>query len=316
MNTDNKISKVNIIILNYNRLNDTINCLNSMLKIDYINYEIIVIDNYSSDNSFKELKYLYKKVTKINIIQTNQNLGYTGGINFGITLAMKDQPDYILLINNDTLVEKNFLSELINSMERNPDAAVSGGLILAEHDKSTIWYAGGKQIEWRGLAIHNSKGININKYNDYKIENVTFITGCMMLLRCKHLDKIGLLDERFFMYLDDIEYSKRIINKGFKLLYNPKSVIYHKILEKKDNPFICYYSARNRFLFINSSLVGINKIIANIYFAVVILLKLFIWRFFKNKYYNAAIFGLKDYFSKNFGKARGLQFLINNDPEN
>jgi hypothetical protein len=129
-----------------------------------------------------------------------------------------------------------------------------------------------------------------------------------MLLKVSCLEKTGLLDERFFMYLDDIEFSRRIINNGLKLLYVPTAIIYHKVLGEKESAFKLYYSVRNRLLLISVSFGKISGTISVIYFVIVIIIKIFYWLFTNQLFAKAAVKGLSDYNRKNFGKGRGFLF--------
>jgi GT2 family glycosyltransferase len=296
-------SKVGILILYYNRYEDTVACVNSILNIDYNNYKIILVDNCSNDGSFEKIK---KELKGIEILQTGSNLGFTGGINYGIKYLLKQNYDYILTINNDTIVEKDFLSILVEAMENEPEAVAACGTILNEHDREKIWYASGKIVGWRGLAVHLNKGKKFIPSS--KVEYVTFITGCLMLLRASSIEKIGLLDEKFFMYLDDIEYSQRIINKKFKLLYVPGCIIYHKVFGEKESAFKLYYSVRNRLLLISTAFNKITGFIASVYFLLVITLKIIYWLYSNPVFAKAAIAGLSDYIKKNFGQGHGNLF--------
>jgi len=302
----NNVPFITIVVINYNRAQDTIECIQSINDIDYPNFIILLIDNCSTDNSVDILR---KQLKDVEIIKTEKNLGYTGGVNYGLKIAQEKQSDYILLINNDTLVEKTFLTEMVSAMENDQKAAVACGTILCEQNRKEIWYAGGKIVKWRGLAIHKGKKSILNYENSNRPVYTTFVTGCMMLIRTKYLQEIGLEDERFFMYLDDIEMSARIQRKGFKLLYVPASVIYHKVLDKDKSPFMLYYSVRNRLLLISLMLSSSMKLIANIYFLSVITLKMIIWKFNNPVFFKASKYGLEDYFRKNFFKGRGFEFL-------
>ena len=297
---------VTIIILNYNRPFDTFECIESLKKIDYTPFHIILVDNCSTDNSVVIFR---EKLKDVNIYLTQENLGYTGGINFGLRIAEKFSSDYILLLNNDTIVEKNFLKNLVNAMENDKSAAAACGTILCEHKRDEIWYSSGKLIKWRGLAIHKLKGSNFSKLKFKTPVYTTFITGCMIILRDEFLKKIGYEDERFYMYLDDIEFSARIQQLGYKLVYVPDSIIYHKVLNESESSFKLYYSVRNRLLLISLISRGLLNKIATTYFLIVILLKLIYWRFFKLKFFKAAKNGLQDFFRNSFYKGRGFDHL-------
>lgn len=296
---------VSILLLNYNNQGDTIDCIESLKEIEYSNYNILLVDNSSNDDSAKQFKHKYRD---IEIVVTPENLGYTGGINYGLKILSNTDTDYILIINNDTLVEKDFLCYMVEGMELNKNAAAACCTILEEHERSTLWYAGGKMIGWRGLAVHNFKGKNLEIISGKETSYTQFVTGCLILLRKSELEKIGFEDERFFMYLDDIEYSQRMVNKGYELLYIPKAKIYHKVLGEKESPFKLYYSVRNRLLLIKTAFKGCVLQTAYVYFILVISLKLLYWKIKKPEFYSAAKQGLKDYFDENFGRGNGFLF--------
>ncbi len=297
-----------ILILNFNGAKDTLECLESLKKIKYKNYKILIVDNGSTDDSFLIIQ---NNIQNEVLIQSGENLGYTGGINFGLRYLKNKKHDYILILNNDTLVSEYFLNELVDSLEINKNAAAASGTILCEHNRKEIWYASGKMIKWRGLAVHLSKG-NEFDFSKSKIEETTFISGCMILLRTSYLDGIGLEDERFFMYLDDIELSSRILSKGYLLLYVPQAIIYHKVLGEKESVFKLYYSVRNRLLLISTINKGFYKFTAYSYFLIVIMIKLVFWKIFKHEFYISAMSGMRDYFKKKFYMGHGLIDYYNN----
>jgi len=294
--------KVVIIILNYVNWKDTSECLRSLENCTYPNFEILLIDNCSPNDSFSKLSELFPS---IRIIVTQTNLGYTGGINFGITEALKKQTEYIFVLNSDTIVEKNFLSEIVTGIEQYPNVVAACSLILEERNRNKIWYAGGSLVKWRGLAVHHLQGKSKQLLKSNKPQRVSFITGCSILFRAGAFSKIGLEDDRFFMYLDDIEYSARILKKGYDLLFVPTSIIYHRVEGKEESAFKLYYSVRNRLLFIHTALTGLIRWYASIYFFCVISYKLVKWSMFHRKYFRAAVFGLQDYFNNNFYEGRG-----------
>jgi GT2 family glycosyltransferase len=296
-------SSVVVTVLNFNRAHDTIECVQSLRACHFNPLEIVVIDNGSTDGSLELLRH---ELVDVEIISTGRNLGYTGGVNFSFGTARKKNPSYILVINNDTVVKPDFLNHLVDAMENNKDAVAAGGTIYYHYDKTKVWYAGGRLIRWRGLAVHNHKNQSLDPSLLNGVENVTFITGCLMLFRVSALNAIGIEDERFFMYLDDIEYSARIIARGYKMLYVPKAVIYHKIMSEEQNPFKVYFSVRNRLLFINVSLSGAVKYFAIFYYLSIISVKLLVWKITSPRLFIAASSGLKDYFAGEFYEGRGV----------
>jgi len=297
-------SKVVIVILNYCRWKETIDCINSLKQCNYPNFEVLIVDNASKDDSEQKIRDAF---SEIELIQAEKNLGYTGGVNVGIREALKKNADFILLLNEDTLATANFLGELVKAMEENPSAAVACGTIYHHPETSHLWYAGGELIPWRGLATHyTSLPLSRNGLRPNYLK-VSFVTGCMMLIRCSVINKIGLKDERFFMSLEDIEYSARIINLGYDLLYVPESVIYHRIPVNYESMFNLYYSVRNRLLLIDTAFSPVMKYVARFYFLSVIFCKLILWKFLKPKYFKVARSALKDYFAKRFYEGRGVE---------
>jgi len=301
------ISKVVIILLNYVKWQDTVTCIQSLSDCGYKNYEILIVDNASPNNSVLELA---KRFPTIKICSTKKNCGYTGGINFGVMHALKSKPEYILVINNDTVVQPDFLDYLVAALEENKKAAAACGTIYCYHDKMRIWYAGGRFIPWRGLAVHDKRNALLVPEKLNGVRHISFITGCLILFRVSCLDEIGTEDERFFMYLDDIELSARILRKGYDLLYVPKAIIYHKVAGEKENAFKLYYSVRNRLLLIKTAVAGGTKIVAYLYFLAIIGAKLVFWFFFNQRFFRAASAGLHDYFSNNLYMGRGVDNFL------
>lgn len=298
-----KTPSVITLVVNYNRANDTIECIKSLLQCIYPVQKIVVLDNGSTDGSFEMLKKRFQNIT---LLRSETNLGFTGGINFLLRYTCTERPDYILSINNDTTVDPTFITHMVTAMEGHPKAAMACGTIYCYHDRNRVWYGGGRMVPLRGLAIHTRKGKLIDPETLGSPRTVSFVTGCLFLFRTSSLEKIGFVDERFFMYLDDIELSARIRALGFDLLYVPKAIIFHKVLGEKENPLKLYYSARNRLLFIRTGLKGITKFVATAYFLTVISLKLIIWRISKPLFFKAATYGLQDYFSGRFYEGRGI----------
>ena len=299
-----KPPRVIILVLNYNLTDYTVECVRSLQGVSYESLEILIVDNGSTDQTPESLK---KALPGIEVHSTGVNLGYTGGVNAGLKIALERDPDYILVLNPDTIVDKDFLGHLVSAMEEHPSAAGACGTIYTHHDRSLVWYAGGRMVPLRGIAVHENMGRHLDPSTLGVPRTVSFITGCMILFRPSALRVTGLEDERFFMALDDIEFSARMEKCGFQLLYVPQSVIYHKVFGEKESPFKVYYSVRNRMLLIRTAWNGAVGFIARMYFLVVISMKLPVWWLAKPPMFRAAWMGLVDYFQGNFGRGRGVE---------
>ena len=294
---------VTAIVLNYNLTDYTIDCVRSLRRVRYPSLDIIVVDNGSTDQPVAVLR---EKLPGVDVRSTGENLGYTGGVNAGFRHALETNPDYILVLNPDTVVEPDFLTHLVGAMEERPTAAGACGTIYTDHDRLLAWYAGGRMIPCRGLAVHEHMNRRLDPSSLGSPRPVSFITGCMILFRASALAVTGLEDERFFMALDDIEFSARIQRKGFELLYVPRSIIYHKVFGEKESPFKAYYSVRNRLLLIRTAWGGVVRLVASAYFLSAIIPKLALWFFLKRPFFHAARMGLADYWGGRFGKGRGV----------
>lgn len=243
--------KVFIILLNYKGVEDTLQCVKSLEEIDYTNYEIVIVDNASPDNSFEVLKE--NLGSKHMVMSSGRNGGFAFGNNVGIEYALKNGAEYILLLNNDTIVEKDFLKPLVSSLEADSFIGISTGLILNYFNKEKVWFAGG-ELNWKKFyGYHLYENNNIEDIKDKnKSRVITFATGCLMLIRAKVLTEVGLLPEEYFMYYEDVDYCAKVQEKGYKIFYNPSSIIYHKISASTgegESPFAVAWNTRNRIKF-------------------------------------------------------------------
>jgi hypothetical protein len=238
-----KNSKIAIIIVNWKQYQLTKLCLYSLLKIKYDNYQIILIDNESNP---KELKKIKNQFDKIITFPNQKNLGFTGANNVGIEYAIKNDFEYVMLINNDTEVEKNFINPLIELLEKNQNFGAAQPLILNYYNRNKVWSAGGFLNKFFGYTyvIKSPEGIK---------KNIDWITGCCFFLRTDVIKKIGLLDENFFAYYEDVDWSIRIKNAGYDLAFVKSSVVYHHGSKSSKNesnegtlsPFVHYLNIRN-----------------------------------------------------------------------
>ncbi|NKQ39271.1 MAG: glycosyltransferase family 2 protein [Methanosarcinales archaeon] len=227
-----------IIIVNFNGKTDLEECLPSVLKQNYPNFEVVLVDNDSSDDSIAFVKINYQS---IKIIQNNKNYGYAKGNNIGF---QSTSGKYIVVLNPDTVVEKNWLLELVKTMEENPKTGVCQSKILL-YDNSNAINTDGNMINFLGFGWagnHTKKDLH-----ETKIKSVSYPSGCSMILRRSTLDEVGLFDEDLFMYHDDLDLGIRMRLMGYDVLCNPKSVAYHKYIFVK-NKRKYYFLERNRWV--------------------------------------------------------------------
>ncbi len=252
--------RIGIIIVNWNGKRDTIACLESLklIRTPVSELSVIVVDNGSSDDSVEVIRRTNPWVT---VLPAGKNLGFTGGNNIGIAYALSREADFIWLLNNDTIVEKNVLSFL--PVFDDPSVGACGSKIYFakgheyHHDRYTagergrvIWYAGGK-VDWKNMyATH--RGVDEVDHGQYNRPGETqFITGCSFVVRASVVTKVGMLDDRFYLYLEDLDWSLRIQHAGWKTMYAPESVVWHVNAGssgRPGNPLHEYYFTRNRLL--------------------------------------------------------------------
>lgn len=234
-----------IILVNYNGFDDTVACVQSILKSKYKEYKIILVDNGSKDKEkIKRDEFLDANT---DIVISDENLGFSGGNNLGINYAKeKYDPEYYLLLNNDTVIVENTLSELMAHSNLVEKTGLVTGKIYYYSKPEATWYAGGIFNFNTGIADQPILGADESSTKNGCIE-VTFATGCVMLLHKNLIAQIGLLDEDYFLYAEDTDYCCRIMQAGYKLVYVPSAIIYHKVSASTGNQSRMqqYYMMRN-----------------------------------------------------------------------
>jgi len=248
--------KVAIIILNWNSYTDTYECLKSLEDIKKKNFTVFLADNNSQDNSFSMLQKDYQRnVFSIDIvfIQTGANLGFAGGNNVAIKKAYEQGYEYFWLLNNDTIVEANALDPLINYLISNPEVGITGSKIYY-YNTSKIWFAGGKVDLSMGRVKHIGLREEDNGLYD-TTKQVDFINGCSLAFKREVLDKVGYMNEDYFLYYEETDWNTRVRKAGFKIVFCPQSVIYHKVSlssggEDNLSSKVYYYNFRNAFIFV------------------------------------------------------------------
>lgn len=245
--------KVEIIILNWNRFRDTAECLESVFRIRYPNFSVVVVDNGSEDDSAAQVENTFDRVT---LIRNRENLGYAEGNNVGIRHALENGADYVWLLNNDTVVDREALAALVDLAERDRGIGILGSKIYYFDQPDILWFAGAT-IDWN-LAISPHIGRMKKDTGQYDLEKeVDRVTGCSMLIRREVLDEIGMFDGKFFLYAEEVDLCVRARAKGYRNYYVPKSVVYHKISVSSGEdsvPLFAYYNTRNFLYMIRKNL--------------------------------------------------------------
>lgn len=257
-----KQASVFIIIVNWNGEAYLADCLLSLIKLrtnNDIQVTIVVVDNGSTDGSVKLIQQKFKQVK---LIPLPQNLGFSGGNNVGIKYAIEQGADYIWFLNNDTYVDPKALTALVKAFANPKVGAVGSKIYFApnhefhrdrykpEEKGKVIWYAGGI-IDWDNVYASH-RGVDEVDHGQYdKLEKTPFITGCSFMIKSSVINQVGVFDEHYYLYLEDVDFSLRIQKAGYETLYVPDSVVWHinaGSSGRPGNPTHEYYFTRNRLL--------------------------------------------------------------------
>lgn len=239
--------KLAVILVNYNGLRFNEECINSILWSDWPGeINIYVIDNHSTDASMEHLKSCFSNRKEVNLIYLSQNLGFAAANNIGIKKGLADEADFVMILNNDTVIDKDMIKIMVETLLKYPDSIIVPK-ILYEADKDILWYAGGyfSRFIWKP----KSRGENQVDKGQYEEETLCdFANGCCMLLTKSVFDKIGYLNEDYFLYYEDTDYSLRAKKANIKIVYCPTAKLYHKVSASTGggkNPDCAYYISRN-----------------------------------------------------------------------
>jgi GT2 family glycosyltransferase len=256
---------ISIILVHYHQAQITWDCLESLISSEYQHFNVIIIDNGSEktdqdmikdhclENEIQFHSLRNKNIDlqfdkSVNWYVAPQNLGYAGGMNLGSEIAAVGNPDYLLLLNNDTIVPKRFLVDFLAGLEPiadRPDFGFVGCLIRSWSDK-TVWYAGGN------LNLIRCMGEHFDTPPHYSVTVETgFLTGCCLLCRPDVYRQLNGMDEDFFLYLEDVDLCYRAIKQGYKLFFVPSAQLFHRVGSSTggdEKPLSVYYSSKNRIL--------------------------------------------------------------------
>lgn len=283
---------VTLITINFNAENDTREFLNSCEKLDYPNFEIIIIDNGSK-------KKFQLELTKLNVklIRSEENLGFAGGNNLGID---KSNGEYIIFINNDTLVYSNFIQPIIEVFKENADAAMVTPKVVFP-DEKTIQYAGAKAINpWTGRGKRLGLGeIDTGQY-DFT-QKTELGHGACLAVKKAVIDEVGKMPEEFFLYYEEHDWTEQIKKAGYHIYYAGNSSIIHKesVSIGQDSPLKAYYMMRSRILYLRKNSSGLKKLTSILIILLLTLPKSIIQNILKRRFdlIKATLRGVIDHFT-------------------
>lgn len=231
--------KIGIIIVNYNGGKQIIKCLSSLAKHDYLK-KVILVDNASLDDSLKAINNLFPRVT---VIKNSKNFGFAKGSNIGIRYALSNKAKNILLLNSDTILSKNDVEKLVKN---NGDIV---GPILKFRRSNRLYFDLGGYIDWNiGRSFHKEAN-SISRINN---SNPDYVSGAVMLIRKKVIDKIGFFDEKYFLYYEDVDYCVRARKADFKIAIDTNTIIHHELSSTlgRKSPITLYHNLRSNLIFI------------------------------------------------------------------
>jgi GT2 family glycosyltransferase len=288
--------RVYVVLVNWNGAEDTVECLDSLLDLDYPNFRIVVCDNASTDGSVEHIKRwvvgeerfsrpaasplagpafrsssrpdggileLDRAATErgdgddrqLTLILTGDNLGFAGGNNVGLRwIRARGDAEYVWLLNNDTVVHPGALRALISSLETDPDLGAAGSKLLMYNEPNIVQAAGGGMIiAWQGMVLEAGEFEPDDGRWDEQLQ-LDFLSGASLCIRMDALGQVGLLDEHYFMYSEDIDWCERCRRAGWQLVYEPKSVVWHKV-----NRSVGGASPKRDYFAVRSGLLWVRK---------------------------------------------------------
>lgn len=257
---------VAIVVLNWNNYEDTADCVRSLLTQEYANYEILVVDNGSTDGSGERIR---DEFDSVEVLFNEDNLGFSGGMNVGIRRALERSTDYVVLSNNDIVVNRNdAIARMVEHMEANPQVGVATPVIRRASDGEP-WFERGVVDERSGRTEHVSIG------DDERPVRNGYVPNCFAFVRGEVFERVGLLQERYFLYYEDVEFSIDVRDAGYEIRTVPEVTIDHEVSGSSEGglgPTITYYRARNFLLLARSGRIDPSWAFPLLY------LKWMIWR--------------------------------------
>jgi len=247
-------------------LRDTVECLESLKKISYPDYEVVLVDNASAGDEVARLRERFGEYA--HIIENDRNYGYTGGNNIGMRFCLADsRPDHVLILNNDLVVAPDFLDHLVAAAEAEPTLGIAGAKVCFYDYPDLIQSAGAKISMWRGRM--SFIGLKQKDRGQFDTEHqVDCVSGSCLLIKTEVIEKVGMFDESFFAYWDEADYCTRVRKAGYTVKYVPRAKVWHKnpikqrVWERtprgRGTTLRYYYSGRNNIWFMRKHASGIQ----------------------------------------------------------
>ncbi len=238
--TNKQLPKVAVIVLGYNNLAYLDDCFSSLMKLDYNEYEVYYIDNNSKDGS---INFIKSKFPTVKIIVNNKNYGFAKGNNIGIKEAFKNNNDVFMLLNPDTIIDNKCLSNLSKSYE--PDIILQPLVLLFDKAKTDRVNTSGNHLQFLGVSYCNELNSARKQIQEKEIASAS---GAAMYIPKEIIEQVGMLDESFFMYNEDLDFCWRARINGFSIKLIPEAIVWHKYKFSK-NARKYFYIEKNRLLF-------------------------------------------------------------------
>lgn len=263
---------VGIVLLNWNTYSETKACLSSLKEVSYKNADVVVVDNNSQDDSADKLESEFEWIT---LIRNDTNRGFAGGCNVGIEYFKHRDYKYVLLLNNDTVVEPGFIEPLVQTAEAHQCVAGVSSVIEYKDDEG-IWFAGG---EFDPILVRWHRETEIKSGRTYE---TGFITGAVFLMPIPAIEELGTLNESFFFGGEDQDFVYRAHQNGWRFFIAPDSVVLHEVgaASETGSPFKYYHATRNRILFSSLHHSSLEKVQFTMYFIVSRIIRIIQWLYF------------------------------------
>lgn len=246
----NNGARTAIVIVNWRGWSDTIECVRSCLLLDQPGAFIVIVENGSGDESLERLTEEFGGEQRVHLVDSGENLGFAGGNNVGIRYARERGCDYIWLLNNDTVVDPDALSALVRAARSDASIGIWGSKIYYHSQPDVLWYAGATIDPKIGWTHQLGQGeCDEGQYDT--VRRTEYVTGCSLLVSTKVIDAIGLMDESYFLYWEEVDWCYRALRHGWESAVEPASVLWHKVSASASasRRVQVRYEMRNRLIF-------------------------------------------------------------------